>query len=450
MAVRVDRRRVLIGTAAAIAAGPTSISHLNPALAQTEAVTVVASGLTNPRGFTWAEDGTMYVGLAGDGVTAVPAATPGASDAAVNADGTPVVAGAGETFVGTETASVVVIEGGCPATLASGFPSGGPPELGWDLGVDHVEILDGQLYALVGGGGEAYGHPGFPNGVYQVNADGSHALVADLSAWFRANPVAEPHPPVSPDAQPFSMVAIDGKLWIVEANHQQVLTVTQDGAITRIADLSVLGNLAPAGIAPAPDGGVYVGFLSPLPFADGSARVVKVGNDGAVTDVWTGLTTVTAAGWYVAGVGDFSGDGHADILWRNAAYGGSNFVWYIQDAAMVTAVAVDADGVLYALEMATGNTDEAPYVAPGTGKIVRQTGPDSSEDVLLGLDFPIKMAFGPDGALYVGLPAFGATDGQGQILRVDLAADGLIDVKGPFVPATTCLGATGRWPVPPK
>jgi hypothetical protein len=89
-------------------------------------------------------------------------------------------------------------------------------------------------------------------------------------------------------------------------------------------------------------------------------------------------------------------------------------------------------------------------VAPGTGKIVRQTGPDSSEDVLLGLDFPIKMAFGPDGALYVGLPAFGATDGQGQILRVDLAADGLIDVKGPFVPATTCLGATGRWPVPPK
>ena len=407
MAVRVDRRRVLIGTAAAIAAGPTSISLLNPALAQTEAVTVVASGLTNPRGFTWAADGTMYVGLAGDGVTAVPAATPDASDAAVNADGTPVVAGAGETFVGTETASVVVIEQGCPATLASGFPSGGPPELGWELGVDHVEILDGQLYALVGGGGEAYGHPGFPNGVYQINADGSHALVADLSAWFRANPVAEPHPPVSPDAQPFSMVAIDGTLWIVEANHQQVLTVTPGGAITRIADLSVLGNLAPAGIAPAPDGGVYVGFLSPLPFTDGSARVVKVGTDGTVTDIWTGLTAVTA-------------------------------------------VAVGDDGVLYALEMATGNTDEAPYVAPGTGKIVRQTGPDSSEDVLLGLDFPIKMEFGPDRALYVGTPAFGATDGQGQILRVDLAADGLIDVKGPFVPATTCLGATGRWPVPPK
>lgn len=395
MAVRVDRRRVLIGTVAALAARPTPWFSLTWAQAQTGPVTVIASGLTNPRGFTWAEDGTMYVGLAGDGVTEVPAATPGTGDEAINENGTPVVAGTGDTFVGTSSASVVTIKDGCPVTLASGFPSGGPPELGWDLGVDHVEILNGQLYALVGGGGEAYGHPDFPNGVYQVNADGSHALVADLSAWFRANPVAEPHPPVSPDAQPFSMVGIGGALWIVEANHQQVITVTPEGAITRIADLSVLGNLAPAGIAPAPDGGVYVSFLSPLPFADGSARVVQVGTDGTVTDVWTGLTAATS-------------------------------------------VAVDADGVLHALEMATGNSNEAPFVAPGTGKVVRQVGPASSDDVLTGLDFPIKMKFGPDGALYVGMPAFGATEGQGQILRVDLSADDLIDVKGPFVPATTC------------
>ena len=30
---------------------------------------VVASGLTNPRGFTWAPDGTLYVALAGNGGT---------------------------------------------------------------------------------------------------------------------------------------------------------------------------------------------------------------------------------------------------------------------------------------------------------------------------------------------------------------------------------------------
>src|SRR5688500_19208153 len=30
-------------------------------------VEVVASGLTNPRGFTWGEDGTLYLALAGTG-----------------------------------------------------------------------------------------------------------------------------------------------------------------------------------------------------------------------------------------------------------------------------------------------------------------------------------------------------------------------------------------------
>ena len=60
------------------------------------------------------------------------------------------------------------------------------------------------------------------------------------------------------------------------------------------------------------------------------------------------------------------------------------------------------DGTLYAAEMATGNTDQAPFVSPGTGRVVRQTGPDSLEEVVTGLDYPIAMAWGPDGAIYVG------------------------------------------------
>ncbi len=393
MSVRTDRRRVLTGLAATIAVGPAALGSAWNASAQADAVAVAASGLTNPRGFAWAADGTMYIGLAGDGVV-LEQATPSAVLGEETVDGTPVVEGVGESYIGTETASVVMIVDGCPVTVASGFPSGGPPELGWDLGVDDVEILDGQVYGLVGGGGEAYGHPDFPNGVYQVNADGSYALLADLSAWFRANPVAEPHDPISPDAQPFTMVGIDDALWIVEANHQQVLTVGLDGSIARVADLSVLGNLAPAGITPAPEGGVYVGFLSPLPFTDGSARVIHVAADGTVTDTWTGLTAVTA-------------------------------------------VAIDADGALLALEMATGNTSDAPFVAPGTGKVVRQTGPDTAEDVVTGLDFPVKMGIGPDGALYVGQPAFGATAGEGQILRIDISG-GPIAIEGPLEPAIAC------------
>ncbi len=138
-----------------------------------------------------------------------------------------------------------------------------------------------------------------------------------------------------------------------------------------------------------------MGFLSALPFADGSARVVHVTPDGTVTDVWTGLTAVTS-------------------------------------------IAVGNDGTLYALEMATGNTDEPPFVAPGTGKVVRQTGPDTAEEVVTGLDFPVKMEFGPDGALYVGYPAFGATAGEGAILRFDLAANEAIDASDLTISTASC------------
>ncbi len=333
-----------------------------PGAAQADAVAVVASGLTNPRGFTWDAGGTLYVAHAGIGFAA--------PHAPLDPDEIP---------TGSTTAGVARIENGCPVTVVAGLPSGGLPDLGWIFGVSDVEILDDHLYVLVDGGGAVYGHEDRPNGVYRIDTDDTTALVADLSAWVRANPVAQPHEPINPDGEPFAMIAGDGLLWVVEANHQQVLTVTPDGTITRIADLSLLGNVVPSGVALAPEGGVYVSFLSALPFTDGSAKVVRVAPDGDVTDVWTGLTAVTA-------------------------------------------IAVGPDGALYALEMVTGNSNESPFVSPGTGKVVRQIGFDASEDVVTSLTFPVKMAFGPDGALYVATPAFGANNGEGTITRLDLSS----------------------------
>jgi hypothetical protein len=88
----------------------------------------------------------------------------------------------------------------------------------------------------------------------------------------------------------------------------------------------------------------------------------------------------------------------------------------------VTDVAVGSDGTLYAVEMSTGNLMEPPFLVPGSGRIVRQTGPDALEEVATGLVLPVSASFGPDGGLYVSMPAIGADGGEGAIARIDVAA----------------------------
>jgi hypothetical protein len=184
-------------------------------------------------------------------------------------------------------------------------------------------------------------------------------------------------PDFDPDAAGYSLVADDvtGTLWVDNPNSGEILSVSLEGTVARIADLSA-GHLVPTMFAAAPQGGVYVGFLTAVPFQDGAAKVSHVAADGTVTDVWTGLTAMTD-------------------------------------------VAVGPDGTLYAVETSTGNVEEPPFMVPASGRIVRQTGPESAEDVASGLMFPITLDFGPDGGLYVAMPAMGAGGGGGAIARID-------------------------------
>jgi hypothetical protein len=248
---------------------------------------VVASGLTNPRGFTWGADGTLFVGLAGSGGD-----TPGPE---------------GSPFSGGPTAGIAAIRDGDVSMLATGLASAIWRDIDWVWGVNDVAILGDQLYALVGGGGVGAGNPDQPSGVYVIAADGSATLVADLGTWVDANPV------------------------------------------------------------------------TPAPYVEGSANVRHVGLDGEVTDVWTGLTTVTG-------------------------------------------LAVGPDGALYVAELSSEISDGEPFLTEGSGRILRQTGPDAGDVVASGLDYPVALGFGPVGELYVAVPAFGADEGSGEILRVEVEA----------------------------
>ncbi|MFN8592064.1 MAG: ScyD/ScyE family protein [Thermomicrobiales bacterium] len=330
-------------------------------------VTLAAQRLTNPRGFVWDQRGDLYVALAGSG---------GAGLLGPESGG----------YATTGNSGIVArIADGNPVTVSADFPSTTVPGER-TLGPAAVAFLGDELYVLEDANAMAYRQNGDqPDGVYRVASDGSLALVADTAAWISANPTSFKPADYNAEGELFGMIAIGDALWVVESNNGQILKVDPDGTIARIADLSTNHPL-PTGPAAAPHGGVYVGFLTPAPYSDGSSHVVEVTPDGKVTEVWTGLT-------------------------------------------MVTAVAVAPDGTLYAAEMATGNTAAAPYIAPDTGRVVRRTGANTLEEVATHVNYPVALGFGPDGALYVAAPALGSIDPDGYILRIDVTAKTPIDVR---------------------
>ncbi|MFM9105252.1 MAG: ScyD/ScyE family protein, partial [Chloroflexota bacterium] len=317
------------------------------AAAGTASITRVASDLANPRAMAWGDDGALYVAQSGTGDSA--------------------------TSTGP-AAGVVRIEGSCPVSHGEGLPSSFDPFRDV-LGTQDVLVRNGEVLALVATTGAlADMDPKRPNGVYKVEADGSTTLVADLTTWLNANPVKSPPGDRNPRGEPFRMVANNGGIWFVDSNSGEVDQLSDDGAIVRVADTSEQHMVVTA-LAEAPNGGVYIGSLTPSPHTDGTAKVMVVSANGTVADFWTGLTTVTG-------------------------------------------IAVAPDGSLWALEMATGN-DTPDGMRPNTGRLVRQSGPDTLDVVVEGLNFPIGLDIGPDGALYVAGPAYGGDDRDGWILRID-------------------------------
>ncbi|MGC4105796.1 MAG: ScyD/ScyE family protein [Thermomicrobiales bacterium] len=332
-------------------------------------VTVAAKYLTNPRGFTWGDHGILYVALAGTGGAEI-----------VDLEN---IGGPGQTG---DSSVIAKIDEQIPVSVASGMPSTTITHQR-TIGVASVAIVGEDLYVLVDANAMGFRPTGDqPDGVYRIGADGSATLLADTGQWVQDNPAKFKPADFNPRGEVFGMVADSDSLWVVESNTGQVLRITLDGKITRVADLSV-GHPLPTGPVLSPNGGIYVGYLTAVPYFTGAAKVVEVLPDGTVTDVWTGLT-------------------------------------------MVIAVALDEKGTLYAAEMSTNNSTTSPYVGPATGRIVKQTGPGSLEEVATNINYPVSLAFGPDWALYVGAPAIGSNDADGYILRIETESlTGPVDVR---------------------
>jgi sugar lactone lactonase YvrE len=208
-----------------------------------------------------------------------------------------------------------------------------------------------------------------PNGVYQVStATHSAQLLADLSTFFHNNPVSHPNAgDFEPDGVPYSMIEVNGDLYIVEPNHGRLLRVTTQGEIRQIVDFSAtLGHMVPTSVV-WEYGQFWVGNLGLFPITPQSESVYQLATKGCIVDHIAGFTAITG-------------------------------------------MASDGKGALYVLQFST----VAGNPSPGTGNLVRIVD-GVAEVVLSGLIVPTAVTVGPDGAVYVS--DLGATP-TGRILRL--------------------------------
>jgi hypothetical protein len=244
------------------------------------------------------------------------------------------------------------------------------------VGANDIAFVGSTLYAVVGlmnpiGPRVTTSH------LVRIGANGSVEPVADLAAYERdSNPDGQ-----IIDSNPFDLTpAPDGSLYVADAGGNSLLKVTPSGEISTVFAWRV--NSVPTSVAFDRSGQAHVGFLSPAPFIQGSANIERVTGSGSQV-VHPNQTTIV-----------------------DLAFG--------------------PDGALYALQFSE-EFRLPPPPPPGfkekTGRVLRFT-PSGTEAVVSGLNFPTKMAFGPDGMLYVTNNATDLPHGSGEVVRVALPARG--------------------------
>jgi hypothetical protein len=333
------------------------------ALAQSP-YTVVMSGLDNPRGMAFAPNGALYVTEAGRGGSGPCITNPGSGE--VRCFG---LSGAvTRLWKGVQSR---VIEGLESHAVPDGSSAGGPNDISFNG--------TGGAYVTMGLGGtptlrSAFGATALGTLVH-LAASGQWRIVADVAQHeVDANPAGGPV-----DSNPFGVLAeADGRL-VADAGANALLRVAADGTVETVAVFPSQPNPTPVGppavepvptsVARAPDGTLYVGQLTGVPFLQGLASIFRVVPGQAPVVHCGGFKTIM------------------DLV-------------------------PGPDGSLYVVENATGGL----FFAPNSGQLSR-VAPDCSRTTLLaGLDRPASVAVGPDGAVYVTNRA--TTAGAGEVLRI--------------------------------
>jgi len=344
--------------------------------------TLYASGLEGPRGLAFGPDGTLYVAEAGLGGSNTGTCTQ-------------VIPPIGP-YTGGLTARISKIDTKRNVTtLTSGLPSA-VGATGAVLGVGDVTFLNGDLYAVLAGGGCSHGNPDFPNSILKVNTKtGGWTSVANMSQALLTFPAKYTSPDdYEPDGTWYGMISYQGSLYTVEPNHGQVFSVTPRGQVQQVIDISASqGHIVPTSLV-FTDGVLYVGNLNLFPIDPQWAKVMTIANNVYVPNPLPGFGNL------------FGGFGQWNVVSSKAGF------------TTIVSMKIGPDGLLYVLEL---SDFAAKGPTPGMGKVVRVKRSGDLQDVVTGLSFPTGMTFGPDQRLYVSNVGVPGGDG-GEILRIDLPA----------------------------
>lgn len=263
--------RLLAPLCAALLALSAVLIVARPGVAQSDETTVevFASGLINPKGLAFGDDGTLYIAESGP-----------PSDVFV-----PLPANYGGTGpIGTAGRISRVPPGGEREDFVTGLPNVGIYRGAEMLGAGSVAFMDSVLYEV------AAAHMTVSPLLSVVNPDGTLTTVADVGAFNDANPPPGNNGDAIPWGNPFDMTGLDGALYITDGNYNRVLKATPEGELSVFAAWEF--SPVTTGIAAGPDGNLYICQFSPSPYFEGSGRIDMATPAGEVTEgAVTNLTT---------------------------------------------------------------------------------------------------------------------------------------------------------------
>lgn len=378
-----DFRRSLIAASAVIAVAILSYCLYGPVhseaavrpLGEGPTVTIIASGLHNPRGLNFAPGGDLYVAEAGTDGTA-------STDCGVMGDGS--------TKCYSETGSIARISRASGQTdrVLTGLPSLIAPN-GNGAGASGAHDVSfqgkGNGYVTIGLGGnptlrdDYFGENGANlDRLCRFNPSGRFTCNEDFGDYE-----AENNPDgVVPDSNAYGVLALPGRVVVADAGGNDLIQVAANGTMSTLAVFAPVPRptpgppfvqAVPTTVALGPDGNLYVGQLTGGPFTVGLANVYRVPSTGGTPVVaYSGFTNIID-------------------------------------------IAFGPDGSLYVLEIAR---NAIPNFGQG-GRLVKIAPDGTRTDVISGppLIAPGGIAVGKDGALYVTNRSTNAT--TGEVLRIE-------------------------------